>query len=197
MSPKSPNKDPIFLFDPCGVFLHSRVSCVWGVAALCTPFWRTVWTGRAGEVSWLPPASLSGGPMLNWTGQTLSMLNYCGNVILQEAWGKSPTVCFWFFFLAKIRNHLTFSTVTSGTCDRRQSSDALCAPNSGSDSTSSQQWGWGVVFFVDPHQHNTMQWKALQSQLWGDYSTTYSPKLLIRCCKTSCIEVITDWSKLK
>lgn len=57
-------------------------------------------------------------------------------------------------------------------CDLRQSSAPFPALNWGSLTFPNNETE-GVVFFVDPHPHNTMQNEALRSQLWTDHWPKY------------------------
>ena len=189
------------------LFLRFHASCVWGVAALCTPFWRKAWTGRAGAVSWWPPASQCGGPMPNWNRQTLIMQESLSwlSFILKNTHSAGKLTQQWYIFsvvlirtstcvinnmgdasngaiINAIKYNWVFpSTASHSECcvggrkgpffDWRQNSGAFYALNSGVFDFLTMRLG--VVFFVRPHPHNTMQIEALQSQLWRDNIPTY------------------------
>lgn len=89
--------------------LHFHASCVWGVAALCKPFWRKVWTGRADEVSWWPPVSPSVDPTRNWKSHIHT--ECYGNIT------RSSTIQNWKCSLRSnaLITITVFSTITPGT----------------------------------------------------------------------------------
>lgn len=66
----------------------------------------------------------------------------------------------------------------------------------------SQQWDWGLVFFVDPHPPNTMQREAPRSQLWRDMLTkmphaSSAEYYSIYSNRGKSIEVNISWSEIR